>query len=89
MTFLENKLVCSAGGYSEKGELIVRDKKKKQIKREGIIEGEIEKHPVVKAECPKCGNNKAYCWAKQTRSADEPETIFYKCTKCKHQWREY
>jgi len=24
----------------------------------------------------------------QIRSADEPMTTFYKCTKCSYQWRE-
>jgi DNA-directed RNA polymerase subunit M len=45
--------------------------------------------PITKAECPKCGNTKAYYWMMQTRSADEASTRFYQCTKCKHTWREY
>jgi len=88
MTFMEGKLVCSACGYTEEGELIVKDKKKEKKDIEVVEKYEAEKHPVVKKECPNCGNDKAYCWAKQIRAADEPETIFYKCTKCKHQWRE-
>ena len=40
------------------------------------------------AECPKCSNRKAYFMQIQIRSADEPMTIFYKCTKCGHQWKE-
>jgi DNA-directed RNA polymerase subunit M len=31
----------------------------------------------------------AYFWTQQTRGADEPETRFFKCTKCSHTWREY
>eukprot|EP01117_Protostelium_nocturnum_P001432 TRINITY_DN1172_c3_g2_i1.p1 TRINITY_DN1172_c3_g2~~TRINITY_DN1172_c3_g2_i1.p1 ORF type:complete len:109 (+),score=33.30 TRINITY_DN1172_c3_g2_i1:45-371(+) len=40
--------------------------------------------------CEKCGNDRAYFFQMQTRSADEPMTIFYKCTnkKCNHQWKE-
>lgn len=45
--------------------------------------------PVTKAECKKCGNNKAYYWMMQTRSADEPSTRFYRCTECGCTWREY
>lgn len=45
--------------------------------------------PVTKAECKKCGNMKAYYWMMQTRSADEPSTRFYRCTKCGTTWREY
>ncbi|AHC50681.1 DNA-directed RNA polymerase subunit M [Sulfolobus acidocaldarius SUSAZ] len=39
--------------------------------------------------CPSCGNDEAYFWILQTRSADEPATRFYKCTKCGKVWREY
>lgn len=40
--------------------------------------------------CPKnsCGGEKAYFYQLQIRSADEPMTTFYKCTKCGNQWRE-
>ena len=40
-------------------------------------------------ECPKCGNNVAYVWQVQTRSADESSTQFLRCTKCSHTVREY
>jgi DNA-directed RNA polymerase subunit M len=40
-------------------------------------------------ECPKCKHDKAYFWMKQTRAGDEPETKFFKCTECKHTWRDY
>jgi transcription factor S len=51
--------------------------------------GSDETLPVTKAECKKCGNVMAYYWMMQTRSADEPSTRFYRCTKCNHTWREY
>jgi DNA-directed RNA polymerase III subunit RPC11 len=40
--------------------------------------------------CPKCGNDKAYFKQIQIRSADEPSTLFYKCSNidCAHDWRE-
>ena len=44
--------------------------------------------PETEAECPQCGNDKAYYWLVQTRAADEPETRFFRCTKCKKVWRE-
>lgn len=42
------------------------------------------------AQCPveSCGNDRAYFFQLQIRSADEPMTTFYKCTNCGHQWRE-
>lgn len=38
------------------------------------------------ATCPDCGNKRAYYMQIQIRSADEPMTIFYKCTACKKMW---
>ena len=49
----------------------------------------IEIHPKIKVKCEKCGNDVAYYWTQQTRGADEPETRFFKCTKCNYTWREY
>ena len=51
-------------------------------------EGE-ESHPTIKIECEKCGHDEAVWWMLQTRSADEPTTQFYRCTKCQHTWRNY
>ena len=53
-----------------------------------VIEN-VEVNPKVKILCDKCGNKIAYYWTQQTRGADEPETRFFKCTKCNHTWREY
>ena len=54
-----------------------------------IIEEEINILGKVDEECEKCGNKQAYYWHLQTRSGDEAMTTFYRCTKCKHTWREY
>lgn len=45
--------------------------------------------PTVKIDCEKCGNDEAIWWMLQTRSADEPTTQFYRCTKCRYTWRDY
>jgi DNA-directed RNA polymerase subunit M len=45
--------------------------------------------PTTDIDCPKCGNSTASWWMAQTRSADEPSTQFYRCTKCNHTWRNY
>jgi DNA-directed RNA polymerase subunit M len=37
--------------------------------------------------CPKCSHTEAFYDIRQTRAADEPETQFYRCCKCNHQWR--
>ena len=59
-----------------------------KTKKIEVIE-EVETMPKIKANCEKCGNKIAYYWTQQTRGADEPETRFFKCTKCNHTWREY
>jgi len=87
MSYEEGRLICSCG-YSEEGELIIKDRKRSVDKKIGVVKEENDIHPVVDKTCIKCKNDKAYTWALQTRSADEPETIFYKCVKCKHSWRE-
>ncbi|MHC1602527.1 MAG: transcription factor S [Methermicoccaceae archaeon] len=45
--------------------------------------------PTTRAHCQECGNNTAYWWLRQMRSADESETRFFRCTKCGYTWREY
>ncbi len=57
-------------------------------KRIEVMEN-IETLPKIKAACDKCNNKVAYYWTQQTRGADEPETRFFRCTKCNHTWREY
>jgi len=40
-------------------------------------------------ECPKCGARDAWWFLRQTRKADEAETMFLECTKCHNRWRRY
>jgi DNA-directed RNA polymerase subunit M len=44
--------------------------------------------PTTTAQCPECGNDEAYWYMQQIRSADESETRFFVCTECEHKWRE-
>ena len=43
----------------------------------------------IKIDCEKCHNQEGVWWSLQTRSADEPETRFYRCIKCNFTWRDY
>lgn len=54
-----------------------------------IDDNEKEMRSTTKTDCPKCGHDEAAWWMIQTRSADEPSTRFYRCTKCSHTWRDY
>jgi len=38
--------------------------------------------------CYKCKEKNVYVTCKQTRSADEPETIFYLCLTCGNKWKQ-
>ena len=42
------------------------------------------------AHCDRCGNDMAFFKQMQTRSADEPMTIFFQCTNfdCSFRWKE-
>jgi DNA-directed RNA polymerase subunit M len=44
--------------------------------------------PTTEVHCPECGNDEAYWYMQQIRSADESETRFFVCTNCEHRWRE-
>ena len=54
-----------------------------------VVEKNKEMLPTTKVVCPECGNKEAAWWMQQTRSIDEAPTLFFRCTKCKHSWREY
>jgi DNA-directed RNA polymerase subunit M len=86
-------LVCKKCGFEkvvEKAVTQVASKKKAKVPTvEKEAPSEEEVLPTVDVICPECGNNKAYWWTVQTRSADEPMTTFFRCTRCKHTWREY
>lgn len=45
--------------------------------------------PVVKRQCPKCQHKKMTYTTRQTRSADEGQTVFYTCLKCGFTEQEY
>ncbi|GMH43060.1 hypothetical protein BSKO_10982 [Bryopsis sp. KO-2023] len=40
------------------------------------------------SSCPNCGHYESYFFEMQTRSADEPMSIFHKCLKCSSHWKE-
>ena len=87
-------LVCPRCGYekSVKDKVIYTKVPRRKVEEITVIE-EGEEGKVLPTTtdviCPKCGNRAAYYWSVQTRSADEPMTRFFRCTKCGYTWREY
>ncbi|MAH48338.1 transcription factor S [Candidatus Pacearchaeota archaeon] len=85
------KFGCPRCHYISKSKVKIEIKEKINADNKVAVvketEGEVK--PIVEIQCPKCKNGEAYFWTVQTRAADESETKFYKCTKCKHTWRDY
>ncbi|XP_012281172.1 DNA-directed RNA polymerase I subunit RPA12 [Orussus abietinus] len=44
--------------------------------------------PIVERRCPQCQNDQMSYATLQLRSADEGQTVFYTCTKCKYKETE-
>ena len=82
---------CARCNYSPKEKIKISASEKVNGKHSvGVIkDSDTDVFPVINSECSKCGNGKAYFWSAQTRAGDEAETRFFRCTKCKHTWREY
>ncbi|VDN27859.1 unnamed protein product [Gongylonema pulchrum] len=49
-----------------------------------------ENAQITDERCPRCSGNRAYFMQLQTRSADEPMTVFYRCanSECAFRWKE-
>tara|TARA_B100001996_G_C18496356_1_gene529687 strand:+ start:208 stop:672 length:465 start_codon:yes stop_codon:yes gene_type:complete len=64
-----------------------KDIVEEQNKNDKIV---IDKTPVfttTQFTCSKCKNNECKTYSLQTRSADEPTTIFVNCIKCNNTWK--
>lgn len=83
--------VCSSCGHKsgEADFTLAEEVKKKERVMDVVEDDPTDTLPLTDAECPKCGHRKAHYWMLQTRAADEAETRFFRCEKCKHTWREY
>ncbi len=73
----------------ENHQITVYEAPKQEVEGTIVIEEDILTLPKTKVLCPKCGNTEAYWILRQTRSADEGETRYFICTKCRTTWREY
>ena len=86
------KGTCQKCGYTESETKQDTKQKSQEQKSELTVldENEItETLPTITIDCEKCDNREAVWWMLQTRSADEPTTQFFRCTKCNHTWRNY
>ncbi|GFN97474.1 DNA-directed RNA polymerase subunit [Plakobranchus ocellatus] len=58
------------------------------VKTENSKETEFQ-GPTVERQCPRCSHDTMFYTTRQTRSADEGQTVFYTCAKCRFQDIEY
>ena len=84
------KLSCPRCSYKAKGNVDLEIKEKMRVGSGVAVvnEKDGEMHPITDFDCVKCGSKTAYFWQRQMRSGDEPESKFFKCTKCKNVVRE-
>ncbi|KAK2147378.1 hypothetical protein LSH36_556g02006 [Paralvinella palmiformis] len=61
---------------------------KRQVRTTGLSSDDFA-GPTVDRRCPKCDNEGMTYATRQTRSADEGQTVFYTCSKCGFQEVEY
>lgn len=90
-----NRFECGTCAYVypiEQGAAIYNRKYMERKEIDDILGGEGSWDNVDQTSflCPQsgCEGDRAYFYQLQIRSADEPMTTFYKCTKCGHQSRE-
>lgn len=82
---------CPRCNYSTKEKVKLNTSEKMEEKSQvAVVKGkETQTFPIVAETCKKCENEEAYFWTVQTRSGDEAETKFFRCTECNYTWRDY
>jgi DNA-directed RNA polymerase subunit M len=90
------EMVCSSCGSSQRKDearaasFVSTDAQTDGDVIESSPDADFEGKPTAEdVVCEECGNGTAWYTIKQTASADEPPTRFFKCTECGHRWREY
>ncbi|XP_072991313.1 DNA-directed RNA polymerase I subunit RPA12-like [Typha latifolia] len=56
------------------------------IMEDAPIHDDVVQRATVNESCPQCHNPQLEYYTKQLRSADEGQTVFYECPKCRHKF---
>jgi len=88
-------MVCSSCGAEERKdeEMAAQYVTTEEQTDDDVIESDPEAadegKPTAEIRCEDCGHDRAWYTIKQTGSADEPPTRFFKCKRCESVWRAY
>ena len=81
----KTKYGCPRCSYVTRDDVDMEIKEEVDEGVEVVVVGKKESvNPVTEFPCKKCKNRKAFFWLQQMRAGDEPESKFYKCTKCEN-----
>lgn len=89
----DGEMVCASCGASADSESDEGFVQTAEQDTSDVIEtsedANFEGKPTAEETCPDCGHGEAWYTIKQTGSADEPPTRFFKCQECGNRWRDY
>jgi DNA-directed RNA polymerase subunit M len=89
------EMVCGSCGYRtdlevDADEFVSTEEQSGEELVESSADANFEGKPTADdVTCEQCGHGVAWYTIKQTGSADEPPTRFFKCKECGYRWREY
>ena len=80
---------CGSRTKAEKTDVVVKETiEREKIKIKRRPKEILETEATVDAECPKCKNDKAFNWVENILGEEQPDTEFFRCTKCRYTWRK-
>ena len=86
-------LACSKCGYEKASNNFISRLTEQTADERIIVIGQNESQfnvlPIIKMHCPKCNGKRAYYWTAAIGGEEETiEAYIFRCTKCRHTWRE-